>query len=92
MWCARHVYGLPFRDRRGSRAPDQLGLRGHDSRQASDTIVNINGDALDQMSDAAAAAVITLAQSKTSINGVGGNGSFMAGTAREMATGPAAKR
>ncbi len=50
--------------------------------QACDTIDNINDEALDQMSDAAAAAVIRLAQSNSSINGVRGNGSFMAGNAR----------
>ncbi len=60
--------------------------------QACDTIENINDVALDQMSDAAAAAVIRLAQSNTSINGARGNRSFMASNAREMATGPAAKR
>ena len=44
--------------------------------QACDTIANVNDEALDQMSDAAAAATITLAQSTTSINGVRGKGNF----------------
>ena len=55
---------------------------------ACDTIANINDTALDQMSDAAAAATLRLAQSTTSINGAHGNGSFMATTARAMQTGP----
>jgi Zn-dependent M28 family amino/carboxypeptidase len=48
----------------------------HCYHKACDTIANINDEALDQMSDAAAAATITLAQSTTSINGVQGKGNF----------------
>ena len=44
--------------------------------QACDTIVNISDTALDQMSDAAAHAVITLAQSTAAVNGKRGKGNF----------------
>ena len=44
--------------------------------QACDTIANINNTALDQMSDAAAHATITLAQSTTAVNGKRGKGNF----------------
>jgi Zn-dependent M28 family amino/carboxypeptidase len=43
---------------------------------ACDTIVNINDTALDQMSDAAAHATITLAQSTVTVNGKRGKGNF----------------
>jgi Zn-dependent M28 family amino/carboxypeptidase len=51
----------------------------HCYHQACDTIDNVNAVALDEMSDAAAAATITLAQSTTSINGVRGKGNFKPG-------------
>ena len=60
--------------------------------QACDTIDNINDTALDQMSDAAAAAVITFAQSTTTVNGVKGKGNFRPRNAAELAVGPAAGR
>ena len=64
----------------------------HCYHQACDTSDNINDTALDQMSDAAAAATITLAQSTTTINGVRGKGNFRPPTtAAEVAVGPAAK-
>ncbi len=44
--------------------------------QACDTIGNVNNTALDQMSDAAAHATITLAQSTVTVNGVRGKGNF----------------
>jgi Zn-dependent M28 family amino/carboxypeptidase len=44
--------------------------------QACDTIANINDTALDQMSDAAAHATITLAQSTAAVNGKRGKGNF----------------
>jgi len=44
--------------------------------QACDTIANISDTALDQMSDAAAHAVITLAQSTAAVNGKRGKGNF----------------
>jgi Zn-dependent M28 family amino/carboxypeptidase len=44
--------------------------------QACDTIANINNTALDQMSDAAAHATITLAQSTAAVNGKRGKGNF----------------
>ena len=44
------------------------------------------------MSDAAAAAVITFAQSTTTVNGAKGKGNFRPKTAAELAVGPAAGR
>jgi Zn-dependent M28 family amino/carboxypeptidase len=44
--------------------------------QACDTIGNVNNTALDQMSDAAAHATITLAQNTVTVNGVRGKGNF----------------
>ena len=44
--------------------------------QACDTIENINDTALDQMSDAAAHAVITYAQNTVTVNGKPGKGNF----------------
>jgi Zn-dependent M28 family amino/carboxypeptidase len=48
----------------------------HCYHQACDTIANVNNVALDQMSDAAADATITLAQSTVTVNGVRGKGNF----------------
>src|SRR5205085_11045614 len=66
------------------KTPEQVLLYGgvagvaydHCYHQACDTIDSINDTSLDQLSDAAAAAVITLAQSTTSVNGVRGKGNF----------------
>jgi Zn-dependent M28 family amino/carboxypeptidase len=96
--------GIPagglFTGAEGVKAPEQVLLYGgvagvaydHCYHQPCDTIANINDTALDQMSDAAAAAVITLAQTTTSINGVRGKGNFKPRNGRELLTGPASQR
>jgi hypothetical protein len=63
----------------------------HCYHQPCDTIANVNDTALDQMSDAAAAAVITLAQRTTSIKSVRGQGNFKPRNGRELLTGPPSK-
>ncbi len=73
------------------KSPAQVGLYGGTAglafdpcyHEACDTIANINDTALDQMSDAAAAATITYAQSTASINGVEGKGKLQAAQASE---------
>ena len=80
--------GIPagglFSGAEGIKSAAQVGLYGgvagvafdHCYHQACDTIDNINDVALDQLSDAAAAATITLAQSTVTVNGVRGKGNF----------------
>jgi Zn-dependent M28 family amino/carboxypeptidase len=66
------------------KTPEQVALYGGTAgiaydpcyHQPCDTIANINDIALDQMSDAAAHAVITYAQNTVTINGVRGKGNF----------------
>lgn len=96
--------GIPagglFTGAEGIKTPEQVLLYGgvagvaydHCYHQPCDTIANVDDTALDQMSDAAAAAVITLAQSTTSINGVRGKGNFKPKNGRELLTGPPSKR
>ena len=80
--------GIPagglFTGAEGIKTPAQFGLYGGTAgiaydpcyHQACDTIANVNDTALDQMSDAAAAATIALAQSTATVNGVRGKGNF----------------
>jgi Zn-dependent M28 family amino/carboxypeptidase len=96
--------GIPagglFSGAEGVKTPAQVALYGgtagvaydHCYHQACDTRDNINDTSLDQLSDAAAAATITLAQSTTSVNGVRGKGNFRPGTASELAVGPGSVR
>jgi Zn-dependent M28 family amino/carboxypeptidase len=96
--------GIPagglFTGAEGVKTPDQVlrygGVAGvaydHCYHQACDTIANVDDTALDQMSDGAATAVITLAQSTTPINGVRGKGNFKAKNGRELLTGPPSRR
>ena len=90
--------GIPagglFTGAEGIKTAAQVGLYGglagvaydHCYHQACDTIANINDVALDQMSDATAAATITLAQSTVTVNGVRGKGNFK--PKRERDAGP----
>ena len=92
--------GIPagglFTGAEGIKTPAQVALYGgvagvaydHCYHQACDTIANVDDIALDQMSDAAAAATITLAQSTVTVNGVRGKGNFK--PKRERVAGPAA--
>jgi Zn-dependent M28 family amino/carboxypeptidase len=80
--------GIPagglFSGAEGTKTAAQVALYGgiagvaYDScyHQACDTIANVNDTALDQMSDGAAAATITLAQNTVTVNGVRGKGNF----------------
>jgi Zn-dependent M28 family amino/carboxypeptidase len=80
--------GIPagglFTGAEGVKTAAQVGLYGgtagvaydHCYHQACDTIANINDTALDQMSDAAAHATITLAQNTLTVNGKRGKGNF----------------
>ena len=73
-----------FTGAEGTKTPAQVAMYGgiagapYDPcyHQPCDTIANINDTALDQMSDAAAHAVITLAQSTVTVNGKRGKGNF----------------
>ena len=91
--------GIPagglFTGAEDTKRPDQVPLYGgmagiaYDPcyHQACDTIANVNNTALDQMSDAAAHATITLAQNTVTVNGVRGKGNFK--PKRERDPGPA---
>ena len=80
--------GIPagglFTGAEGIKTPAQVALYGGTAglaydpcyHAACDTIANINDTALDQMSDAAAHATITLAQSTVTVNGERGKGNF----------------
>jgi len=80
--------GIPagglFTGAEGIKTPAQVGLYGgtagvrFDScyHLPCDTIANVNDTALDQMSDAAAHATITLAQNTVTVNGKRGKGNF----------------
>ena len=80
--------GIPagglFTGAEGTKSPAQVALYGGTAgiaydpcyHQPCDTIDNINDTALDQMSDAAAHAVITYAQNTVTVNGERGKGNF----------------
>jgi Zn-dependent M28 family amino/carboxypeptidase len=80
--------GIPagglFTGAEGIKTPEQVAVYGGTAGQqydpcyhlACDTFANYSGTALDQMSDAAAHAVITFAQSTNLVNGKKGKGNF----------------
>ena len=68
--------------RRDVKTPEQAAIYGGTAglaydpcyHQACDTLANVSLTAVDQMSDAAAFAILTFAQSTAAVNGVGGKG------------------